>query len=205
MKTKTKVVLLALCMAAIIVVSVLGTMAYLTSTDEVTNTFTVGQVSITMDEATVDVYGVAVENAARTDNNRYKLLPGHQYLKDPTIHVGADSEDCYLFVEVVNTITGLEDSSNTIASQMATNGWTPVTGATNIYAYRSVVSANNNIPVFSNFTIAGNADLSNFNTATNMIKVTAYAVQKYGFDTAQAAWDATFGKAVETTAEVPNP
>ncbi|MCI6842153.1 MAG: SipW-dependent-type signal peptide-containing protein, partial [Clostridiales bacterium] len=57
MKARNKILLLALCMAALIAVSVLGTMAYLTSTDTVTNTFTVGKVAITLDEAKVNTAG----------------------------------------------------------------------------------------------------------------------------------------------------
>lgn len=44
MKTRSKALLLTLCAVLLVAASVLGTMAYLTSTDEVTNTFTVGQV-----------------------------------------------------------------------------------------------------------------------------------------------------------------
>ena len=41
MKTRSKALLLTLCAVLLVAASVLGTMAYLTSTDEVTNTFTV--------------------------------------------------------------------------------------------------------------------------------------------------------------------
>lgn len=43
MKTKSKALLLTLCAVLLVAASVLGTMAYLTSTDTVTNTFTIGQ------------------------------------------------------------------------------------------------------------------------------------------------------------------
>lgn len=75
-------------------------MAYLTSTDEVKNTFTVGQVKIKLDEAKVDENGKPVEGAARVAENSYKLLPGHTYTKDPTIHVDAASEDCFIRAKV---------------------------------------------------------------------------------------------------------
>ncbi len=57
MKARNKILLLALCMAALIAVSVIGTMAYLTSTKTVTNTFTVGKVEITLDETKVNPDG----------------------------------------------------------------------------------------------------------------------------------------------------
>lgn len=54
---KTLTVIIALVL--VVVMSVAGTVAYLTSSDTVTNTFTVGNVEITLDEAKVDEYGVA--------------------------------------------------------------------------------------------------------------------------------------------------
>ena len=46
MKKTKKALLLSLCAVMLVTASVLGTMAYLTSTDEVVNTFTVGNVAI---------------------------------------------------------------------------------------------------------------------------------------------------------------
>ena len=65
MKKKTKALMLVLCAVLLVTASVLGTMAYLTSTDQVVNTFTVGKVAITLDEAQVDLDGTPVAGAAR--------------------------------------------------------------------------------------------------------------------------------------------
>ncbi|MGM9541679.1 MAG: SipW-dependent-type signal peptide-containing protein [Candidatus Limivicinus sp.] len=190
---KTLTVLLALVL--VIAMSVAGTMAYLTSTtDTVTNSFTVGNVAITLDEAQVDVYGKAVTPAARVKENTYKLIPGHEYTKDPTVHVAAGSEDCWLFVQVVNGISELEaatvaDGYKTIADQMTAHGWTAVTGATNVYAYSDKVSAGTDVHVFDQFKIRGDADVSTV-TANTQITIKAYAVQADTFDTAAAAWAA---------------
>ena len=54
MKTKTKALILSLCAILLVVTSVFGTMAYLTSQADVSNTFSVGKVNITMDETDVD-------------------------------------------------------------------------------------------------------------------------------------------------------
>ena len=51
MKSAKKAIIAALCAVMLVVGSVAGTMAYLTSTDEVVNTFTVGNVQIKLDEA----------------------------------------------------------------------------------------------------------------------------------------------------------
>ena len=65
----------------LVVASVLGTMAYLTSTDAVENTFTVGNIKIKLDEAKANPDGSLVEDADRVQANQYKLTPGHDYNK----------------------------------------------------------------------------------------------------------------------------
>ena len=50
MKTKSKALLLTLCAVLLVTASVLGTMAYLTSQDQVVNTFTVGSVAIKLED-----------------------------------------------------------------------------------------------------------------------------------------------------------
>lgn len=202
MNKKLRRILLTVCSAALLVcVTVGATVAYLTSTTgPVTNTFTVGKVAITLDEADVDVDGVVEKNVDGTDKDRvnaneYKLIPGHTYTKDPTVHVSAGSEDCWLFVKVVNGISTIEaqpktetDPNTTIAAQMAANGWAPVAEGSNVYAYKETVSAEDDVLVFSDFTIADNADVSTYSNAS--ITIIAYAVQADGFDTAADAWDA---------------
>lgn len=100
MKTKSKALLLTLCAVLLVAASVLGTMAYLTSTDTVTNTFTVGKVEIKLDEAKVTADGIPVEGAARVTENSYKLMPGNTYTKDPTVTVKAGSEASYVRMKV---------------------------------------------------------------------------------------------------------
>lgn len=100
MKTKSKALLLTLCAVLLVAASVMGTMAYLTSTDEVNNTFTVGNVKITLDEAKVDTDGTPAAPAERVKANSYKLLPGHTYTKDPTVTVIKGSESSYVRMKV---------------------------------------------------------------------------------------------------------
>ena len=191
---KTLTVLLALVL--VIAMSVAGTMAYLTSTtDTVTNSFTVGNVTITLDEAKVDAYGKLDTTAtARVKENTYKLIPGHEYTKDPTVHVATGSEDCWLFVQVVNGISGLEAGSvaggyQTIAEQMTAHGWTAVENATDVYAYNTKVSAGTDVHVFDQFKIDGKANVSTV-TENTKITIKAYAVQADNFDSPAAAWAA---------------
>ena len=185
MKKTKKALILSLCAVLLVTASVLGTVAYLTSTDKVVNTFTVGNVAITLDETDVD-------NSTPGDNDRdkansYKLLPGHTYTKDPIIHVGANSEDCYLFVKIVNEISAIEADTK-VADQMAAKGWVLVDAANGIYVYTTdkvnpvVVSKGDNVSVFDNFTIDGTVDNNTLATyADKTITVTAYAIQADGF------------------------
>lgn len=100
MKTKSKALLLTLCAVLLVAASVMGTMAYLTSTDKVENTFTVGNVKITLDEAKVNTDGTPAAPAERVKANEYKLLPGHTYTKDPTVTVIKGSESSYIRMKV---------------------------------------------------------------------------------------------------------
>lgn len=191
MKKTNKILGLMVGAVALVGVSVMGTMAYLQDTKEVTNTFTVGKVEITLDEKDVDN---STQEKDRDTANSYKLIPGTKYEKDPIVHVAEGSEECWLFVKVENEIAGIEDASNTIAAQMAAKGWSRV-GDTDVYAYREAVAAGANVPVFEEFKIAGtveSTDLAAYKGKT--IKVTAYAVQKENFANAAAAWSSTFGK-----------
>lgn len=104
-KTKTKALLMSLCAVLLVAASVLGTMAYLTDSKDVKNTFTVGNVAIKLDEAKVDENGTQVVDkdgnpVARVTENEYKLLPGHTYTKDPTVTVLAPSVKSYVRMKV---------------------------------------------------------------------------------------------------------
>ncbi|MGN0715610.1 MAG: SipW-dependent-type signal peptide-containing protein, partial [Anaerovoracaceae bacterium] len=101
--SKKKALLMMVCAVMLVLVSVMGTMAYLTSTDEVVNTFTVGKVAITLDEAKANADGTLVPNADRVKANSYKLLPGHTYAKDPMVTVLAGSESSYIKMTVTFT------------------------------------------------------------------------------------------------------
>ena len=95
MKTKSKALLLTLCAVLLVAASVLGTMAYLTSSDTVTNTFTVGKVEIKLDET-----DVTNPTGSRVQANSYKLMPGTTYTKDPTVTVLKGSEESYVRMKV---------------------------------------------------------------------------------------------------------
>ena len=208
MSRSKKIVLGALVLVLVIAASVAGTVAYLTSTpEEVKNTFTIGKVVIDLDEAPTDEYGVVDSTATgRVKTNDYKLVPGHEYAKDPTVHVDPASESCFVFVKVENEIAGLEaanpstGSATKIADQILAKGWTALgTSAPGVY-YKSWAAGSTTVDlvVFEKFVLATDADLSTLtpttgsttNAVDEVIKITAYAIQADGFADAAAAWTA---------------
>ena len=148
MKINAKVLKPMLLTAAaimLVVATVFATMAYMTSSAAVSNVFTVGNVKLQMFETKVDKNGDPVDpnpdpNAMKTaDTNSYHLMPGVSYLKDPTIYVGADSDESYLFIRVRNDLKTIEkqgDSEHlTIVEQLRKNGWLEIERAsTNVDA-----------------------------------------------------------------------
>ena len=198
MKTKRKALLLSLCAVLLVVASVMGTMAYLTSTDSVKNTFTVGKVEITLDEKDTDN---STPDADRDQENKYLLVPGETYEKDPTVHVKPVSEDSYIFVKVENGLADYEAATSTaeggyksIADQIIANDWTMLDGVDNVY-YReyskvaSTVTADTNLVVFEEFKLKDTAnEVPGWDNLNVNITITAYAIQKAGFDNPIAAW-----------------
>lgn len=135
MKKKVlKASLLSLCAVALVVVSVLTTIALLTSSSSVSNVFTVGEVSINMYEHKVNSDGTKVEPIEKVDANSYHLVPGKTYIKNPTIEITTKTADdkMYLFVKTHNDIRGAEAGNFaenpdttvlTMREQMHKNGW----------------------------------------------------------------------------------
>ncbi|MBQ9099436.1 MAG: hypothetical protein IJY50_08435 [Clostridia bacterium] len=188
MKKKILVTLSVIACALLLVVgSVVGTFAYLTSNATVTNTFTVGNVAITMDETDVDN---STPDKDRDTVNSYKLMPGHTYTKDPEIHVDPASEDCWLFVKLSDGLESIQ-AEDTVEQQLIKNGWSCIDEANNIWAHENVASANDDVKVFDYIKVKGDVnseDLAAYNNAK--VSVVAYAIQADGFTSAEAAWNA---------------
>ena len=104
-----KALLALLCVVAVVVGSVFGTLAYLTDSDAATNTFTVGNVQLKLTEKDVDNDtneddNEVVDGVTRDRANAYHMLPGITHEKDPMVTVLQNSEDCYvrMIVQVEN-------------------------------------------------------------------------------------------------------
>jgi predicted ribosomally synthesized peptide with SipW-like signal peptide len=160
MKAKNKALLLTLCAVLLAAASILGTMAYLTDSKEVVNTFTVGKVKITLDEAIVDAETGKVltgEGAGRTasGNEKVKMIPGRVVDKDPTVTVKAGSEQSYVrmfvtlnFASQLQAIFGADFLPENFVSGWDRNVWQCVaiepdtTANTLTYEFRYVGTAN---------------------------------------------------------------
>lgn len=204
---KTLTVLLALVL--VIAMSVAGTMAYLTSTDTVTNTFTVGKVQIKLDEAKANADGTLVEGADRVKANSYKLIPGHPYNKDPMVTVLEGSESSYIKMTVTFTKaaeldaifapTGADltsifkgyDSTNWIAKDVTKDA--EKNTRTYEFWYKEAVAAPDADvaldALFDKIVVPGTITNDQLKTIEGMtITVNAYAIQADGFTDAADAW-----------------
>lgn len=208
---KFKALLVVACALLLVAASVFGTMAYLTSTDEVKNTFTVGKVNINLDEAKANTDGSLVEGAARVKANSYKLLPGHTYNKDPMVTVLSGSEPSYVKMTVtfskaneldaIFAPTGADLTSifkgYNAANWIAKGNTKDATTNTRTYEfwYKEAVGAPTADvaldALFDSITVPGTITGDQLKTIENMtITVNAYAIQADGFANADAAWAA---------------
>ena len=206
---KFKALLVVACALLLVAASVFGTMAYLTSTDTVTNTFTVGKVKITLDEAKVNPDGTLVEGADRVKANSYKLLPGHTYNKDPMVTVLSGSESSYVKMTVtfskasaldaIFAPTGAELTSifngYDAANWIYKGNTKDATADTRTYEfwYKETVGAPTADvaldALFDSITVPGTITKEQLATIQGMtITVNAYAIQADGFNTPEAAW-----------------
>lgn len=100
-----KIQSLALVLSLVLVIAAvaLGTTAYITDTSGALNRFTVGEVSIYVDESAVDASGNPIPGAQRVETNDYHLVPGHTYVKDPRVTIEQGSEGAYIRMKVTLT------------------------------------------------------------------------------------------------------
>ena len=172
MKKKTLALVLALTLLVAGVVG--GTLAWLTDrTAEVKNTFTVGDINIGLTETTAD----------------YKMVPGNTIAKDPTVTVKANSEACWLFVQVTKS-----ENLDTFITYAIAEGWTALSDVDGVY-YREVPASNadQTFSVLKGDAVTVNSDvtkemLTAKDCANPTLTFKAYAVQKDNVASASDAW-----------------
>lgn len=115
-KTHKKSLALILTLTLLIGGVIRGTVAWLMdTTDTVTNTFTVGNIDIELKEYDFED-GSTTElgtTEITTNADDYKILPGTEQPKNPFVRVLANTEKCYLFLQV-------QEKNNSIVEGAAT-------------------------------------------------------------------------------------
>ena len=181
---KKRNIALFLALALVFGVAVGGTIAWLTDkTDEIVNTFTTGNVDIDLTETTGETY---------------KMIPGIELEKDPTVTVKSGSEPCWVFVKVVET-----NSPATYLDYSIDEAWTALDGVDGVYyIQQDATTADVPYPVLTGNKVTVNDDITNTDmdaAEKNAPKLsfTAYAIQQEGFDNVADAWDAALANATE--------
>lgn len=225
---KLRKAILTLCSALLLVsLSVGMTLAYLTDTTEVVkNTFTVGNVKITLDEVKVDEYGVPATDANRVRANTYKLMPGHEYTKDPTVHVQEGSEPAYvrMFVQITDIedlLKACDKTEDNFLPQDFVEGWDPDVWLSKSYEikdnvavcefwYKDIVDARTEVKdlpaLFTKILVPGAATNEEIADLSDMkINIIAQAIQSDSFvaegdkTAMEKAWEATTAPSFEDT------
>lgn len=166
-----------------------GTVAWLVSKPAaIVNVFTVGDINATLTETAKE----------------FKIVPGVNIAKDPVATVKANSENCYLFVQLTEanwpafTFTEAGSTARKVEYKIA-EGWTELEKG--VY-YREVAKSDagdqsfhvlkDNIVTVSSTLTKENA---NAITAQPKLTVAVYAVQKEGMGSAADAWATATAKA----------
>ena len=214
--TKKRFVAILLCVTLVALAAIGATFAYLTDTKTVNNTFTMGNVKITLDETDIEN-----PNGARVTKNNYSVYPGAVVTKDPIVHnVGKNAAYIRATVNVSNWMNlcaayypdfkytfgqeGYKAALNLLVGELG-EGWS-VVGVTAgdtftigqfdakfILKYDGALAAGaDTTAMFQTVTIPAGIDNANTESFSG-VKVVAQAIQADGFDNwedAFAAYDA---------------
>lgn len=183
-----KVVVLLLAAVLLIGGAVGGTLAWLIAdTKTVTNTFAVGDIDIDLTETVDGQDKSALTTAVSNDN--FKMVPGTDLDKDPKVTVKANSEACWLFIQVTaanGVVLSSSSTSNDYITYEMADGWLAVTDQNGVYYRKVSASEDNQI-----FEILKNNKVHVLDTVTKAMMTTAenqkpslaftaYAIQSEG-------------------------
>lgn len=211
--TKKRFVAILLCVTLVALAAIGATFAYLTDTKSVNNTFTMGNVKITLDET-----DIKNPSGTRVTSNEYNVYPGAVVTKDPIVHnVGANAAYIRATVNVSNWMNlcaayypdfkytfgqeGYKAALNLLVGELG-KGWSVVGveagdtftigqfDAKFILKYDGKLAANaDTTAMFQTVTIPTGIDNVNADSFSG-VTVVAQAIQADGFDTWEAAFEA---------------
>lgn len=163
---KKKITLL-LSLVLAVAIGIGGTLAWLTDkTEEVKNTFTVGNINITLTEE------------AGGDTKEFKMVPGQTIAKDPKVTVKAGSEACWLFVKIAES-DNLDDFIS-YAVDLSEDSWKELSGVPGVY-YREVAASDTD----QNFDVIGyqSGESATFTANKVLVKDSVTKAMMDAFDT----------------------
>lgn len=200
---KKKLLVVAMVLSMVAVLAIGGTLAYFTDNAELTNTFTTGDISMTLDEAVVeqDANGdyVAVGEDRDSDGQAYDLHPGITVKKDPTIHLDTEGLEAYVAAKIIVSGADLDSLISNYPPYLTTyelitgGAAVPATyvgdwqGLTEVHSndqamfYQDVTNAENNewvIYMFFKAPYEGEQDIVLFDTLTVPAEYTNAQMQK---------------------------
>lgn len=175
----TKSLVMAVALTVVLTNAIGGTLAWLVDeTAPLVNTFTYGDINITLTETDTNLDGDDNPNT-----NSYVMTPGEDIVKNPTVTVLADSKDSWLFVK-------LEKSENFDAflTYAIAEGWTALESEPGVY-YRQITESNAdqafNVLADDKVTVNDGVTKEMFNQLGSdashpypSLTITAYAVQR---------------------------
>lgn len=177
MKKKATIAVTALLLVLCFTIG--GTLAWLKAeTKSVVNTFTYGDINITL-----------TEEAGKDSDYEFKMIPGNDIKKDPKVTVEKDSEACWLFIKIEKSAT----YNSYLADYAIADGWNELDGVAGVY-YREVDAATakagtsyqvlkgNKVTVLDIVEKSDMEAIKNGTTAKPTLTFTAYAVQLDGFN-----------------------
>ena len=162
------------------------TLAWLKSeTKSIRNIFTVGSVKVQLTES----FNTDNDGDGKTESWQGFLVPGTKLGKDPAVTISDRSENSWIFVHLQES-KPLEKSN--IHYTLA-DGWQPLAGSDGIY-YREVDRDNpiRTYPVLKENRIIVSDTLTKdegMSLGESALTVTAYAIQRAGFESPSEAWE----------------
>lgn len=211
MKKKLVTVCLVACMAVTAVAG--GTLAYFTDEAKKDNTFTVGNVDITLSETYVDKNGETQKADEASEEFYGKLMPSREIMKQPIIELEGDSEGAWVFAEVelsddfatmMKACENPEAPAAKITAEMVgkwfntQNGW--ILKSTDdekkwVYAYETdpLTEEGTKVSPFTAVRVSNNLnDEMVEGEKTFTVTVTAKAIQQEGLETSEDAYKALY-------------
>lgn len=201
---KKKITAIFLCVALVAIAIVGASLAYFTDSKKATNTFTMGDVKIKLDETSV-----ADPTGDRVTENTYNVYPGAVVTKDPIVHnIGKNAAWIRAKVEVKGWVTNREKYPNYMAGELVDSLQYLIDGLGRDWSLVGATAANGDVTFVLKYDgmLAAGADTTAMFTKVNVpaglqngqefgtITVTAEAIQADGLDTWAAAFNAFDGK-----------